>query len=183
MKELLIIQELKVKPTTVILETAVPDTAPYLVTGVGGFTWVPRRSKAGMVRSAFRKDGVSRSQLYQQMLGRIYTHSLEKQWGNIFKASQSAAAHKRFAEFDYAVEDLETISGEEWLPKGLTILIPKEREYLGWVCETEAGIVAISHNPSRAICFMVDNELARKLDQGSDAGRIIAGLPDDAGSE
>lgn len=166
------------RSTPLMMEFAInPATGPFLVTSSQALMWVsPRTSR---VRSAFRSVNVG--PFFQEIVDMVYQTGAEASWGNACPLTPAgivdAIAHVR----SYGLEDLEILAhvtcdfggvtvasrdveGEmvefvaglpiervDWLDPMTVVVLPQDREFVGFLMLAGSRGVAVIHNASRAM--------------------------------
>jgi len=154
-----------------------PETSPFLVTSSEALQWVMEAFPGGIVRAAVRQ-GTSKDVIFREALESIVTLGNEAQWGNTHPFTETGlqAAIEHVSGYDLGdlellvpkVRDTGHKLGEykrpawlesyslrtcptSWLPDDNAVVLPKDREYVGFIGLVGAGIVSVIHNASRAI--------------------------------
>jgi len=167
--------------------------APFLVSSSKSCLWL-NRSHNGIVRAATREID-ELEEYFLEVTKAVIQEGRKKEWGNVHsltvKGIQAAIDHVRY----YDLEDLEILAhpqmpwgriskkwkteGREiplallglpvqpapWLPKNTVIVVPRDREYVGFVLLFQERIASVVHNASRglgiATSWQGDAKLAR----------------------
>ena len=148
---------------------------PYLVTAAGKskFIWLPK-ARNGRVRAAFREEG--RASLFLDIVKEVAVCGRDNEWDNVFGYSpeglMKAVEHLRY----YGISEVEvlipakgfgfgfespgvTVSKTKWVPEGMAVAVPKDRNCLGFVADLPSGsFVSVVHNPSRGLAVAVRDE-------------------------
>lgn len=157
-----------------------PATGPFLVTSTRGVMWVsPREPK---VRAAFRD--IQQDTFFREVVQAVADTGVEASWGNVQPLTAAgllaAIAHVRsydlsalevlmhpktvindlpVRETTEAEEVVRTICGfpvefADWLDVGVVVVLPQDRDYVGFIVARGGRGVAVIHNASRgmAVC-------------------------------
>ncbi len=154
--------------TGLFLEIPVePDTGPYLVTGIKGPVWV-ETDKAGVLRSGV-VPGLPPTTLFNDLVSSIHLASQEREWGSSFPLTSVGLMDGEDYLFSYGFQEFDLLAPEgspsfrfpcsdvtrsvvaSWVPHGCALLIPTEREYLGFLGLLKDSYTAVVHNPSRGM--------------------------------
>lgn len=142
---------------------------PFLVTSTRDLLWVSK-VRDGRVKAAIRKD-LDTSTLYRDIVNAVLTQSRASSWGSVFPHSQDGLSRARIRMEEYGFGEYQILSGGSefssdplfspcaWLPDQVSIVIPKDREFLGTlgIFEDSAGsFCALVHNSSRGICILAE---------------------------
>jgi hypothetical protein len=153
-----------------------PRTAPYLVTSMDSVLWVPEALNGKIVRAAVRRQVRKPHGIYQELLQAIEDMGREAEWGNVHpktvKGLEEAIAHVEHYEIPGGLEivcpiDREkvkrtlrdkpefenlTIREAEWVPPGKIVVLPRDRNYVGFIMRLGSGnVLAVVHNGSRGV--------------------------------
>jgi hypothetical protein len=169
-----------VKKKPLIMEFAVPETDPFLVTSSRALMWIPKARNA-RVRAAVRPIE-STAHLFMDIV-RESTHQGRKaEWGNTHPLTadgiKAAIEHVKFydltdlcilanPDIDWAAINPEWVVQEEnvlsvlfqlpvesapWLDPRYVLVVPRDRGFIGFVIEIGDGYaVSVIHNASRGI--------------------------------
>ena len=132
----------------------------------------PERPGDGKVRAAFRKEG--RPSLFLDIVKEVILCGRSKKWGNVHEFSQTgvqeALAHLHYYDikeveilvppkglpFDVTSDPMPLITQAMWVPEGTAVIVPQNREFLGFVADIHNGsYISVVHNPSRGIAVAV----------------------------
>lgn len=153
--------------------------APFLVSSSKSCLWISR-SHNGLVRAATRAVSAI-EQYFLEVTKEIITEGRRREWGNVHPLTvsgiQAAIDHVRY----YDLEELEILAhpqmpwgriskkwkteGREiplallglpvqpapWLPKHTVLVVPRDREYVGFVLLFQERIASVVHNASRGV--------------------------------
>ena len=142
------------------------ETGPFLVTSTRAFLWVtPRQDQ---VRAATRV--LSIPSFYMEIVREICDTGMQAEWDNVHPLTRegilACIEHLRFygiTELDIlvpqgevytwvGVDDDVTFYTADWLEPGHVVVVPSDREYLGFVTVVPNGLgLAVVHNASRAM--------------------------------
>lgn len=152
-----------------------PEIGPSLVTSTRGILWVVPRSNK--VRSAARP--VSKEQLFAEIVLEVADMGAESEWGNVHPMDmgglQSALAHLTSydltdneilvsTEWDPSLMGLTGVDSVDmllgvpvttvaWLPPNLLVVVPKDRDFVGFVLLFKERALALVHNACRGIAI------------------------------
>ena len=152
-------------------------TGPFLVSSTRGVLWVsPREPK---VRAAFRPLNVE--VFFREVVSAVVEMGVVAEWGNIHPLTPAgliqAVGHLRSYDLSAlevllhpdtmgsvqvltreteAEEVVRTLVGfpvelAEWVPPGVVVIVPQDRDFVGFVVTRGAKGVAVVHNASRGI--------------------------------
>jgi len=167
--------------------------APFLVSSSKSCLWI-RRARNGIVRAATR-DVTSIENYFLDVTKSIIQEGRKREWGNVHSLTvsgiQAAIDHVKF----YDLEELEILAhpqmpwgriskkwqtGEKdiplallglpiqpapWLPKHTVLIIPRDRQYVGFVLLFQERIASVVHNASRGIGVATSWQGDASLDQ------------------
>lgn len=181
MSDLLQVRAIKLgsrKGQPLLMEFPVPaDSWPYLVTSSAAVAWVEQPFPGAVVRAAVRSPKPSQGALFLELANAVAERGHESQWGNVHDLSlaglNAAIAHLK----SYGMVQIEILAFPEWpgfpgmptvpvvfqtwLPVGLVLVVPIDKSYLGFVGLLDRdGLVAVVHNPSRAMGVLLAAKLA-----------------------
>jgi hypothetical protein len=150
------------------LEFSINDELkPFLVSSTRGFIWV-YRTKENRVRTALRKN-FDRSSIYNDIIIDIMKQGKECSWGNVFEGGLSALSQAKARMLEYGFTEVEILTGNPshkdnkdltfspCIPTNLLVVVPKDREYLGFLGtlqENPQNFCVLVHNASRGICII-----------------------------
>lgn len=175
--------------TPLLMEFPIPQDldGPFIVTSSRDFLLVDEKFPNGTVRAAVRKTSLS--DLFSSLVERACRASIEEGWGSCHPATREGLREAARYLLEYGLSDLDIlyspgfetttldldISAFEasWLPEGWAIVVPSERAYLG----TSFGFgdgnhAAVLHNASRAMGFLVPEEVLSAGVADSSAGEV-----------
>ena len=155
-----------------------PALAPFLVSSTKATLWVGARN--GYVRAAVRKVP-SLDSFFWEVIAAITQEGRSKQWGNVEPLTkvgiQTAIDHVRSYDLteleilaspqmqwgdvhpDWAVGDKDMplmllglpIQPAVWMPPSTIAVVPRDREFIGFVMLLQERVVAVVHNASRSV--------------------------------
>jgi len=143
-----------------------PELAPYLVSSLQSVTWVPRTSQTGFIRTAFRARGTLETELINAVLQR----SRQENWGSVHPLTPQGLKDAGDYLRSFGIEEIECLAHPltpvgspaqraDWAPRGVAVLVPKNRLFLGTMhVVTQEQVAAVLHNPSRGMAFCVAYE-------------------------
>lgn len=148
------------------------ELVPVLVTSSTGTIWMPKLTK-DIVRAAFREQRAE--DYFRSVIRETITRALKKQWDNLFPYSSSGLEKAIAYLADNGLDEIEIlipdgnregvdvngvdITEASWLPQGVAVVVPSDRQYLGWhSCVGEGGktLVSVVHNPLLGMAVLVD---------------------------
>lgn len=161
-----------IRPGALMMEFPVnPELAPILVSSTRSVLWIPHVLRKGSVRAAVRS--VPARTLFAEVLAAVEAKGLAEEWGNVVTGSAregilAAAAHLR----EYGIEDIEVVVNPDhdpdiedyldvpvreagWVHPERIVVVPADREYLGFVMDVGSGIVSVVHNAARGLGIVV----------------------------
>lgn len=176
--DLLRVDRARWEKSPIMMEFPVPETAPYLVTSTRSLFWI-QRSHGNKVRAATRVDFERRADLYMEIVQEVTTKGSQMEWGNV-QPMTSAGLDKGVEHLTfYGLEKLVILASTEmdwtrlgmktapeellghkvistaWLNPDYMVVVPEERDYLGFVMELEDGLIlSVVHNASRAMAVL-----------------------------
>lgn len=154
-----------------------PELAPYLVSSLNSVVWVPRVSKEGDIRTAFRphrqthqgmvmgEEGWVQQTLETELIRAVFERSRREGWGSVhpltpdgLKQAQEYLQSFGIEEVEYLKHPLTKLSvpamSVKWMPLRMVVLVPKNRVYLGTMhVVSKDQVAAVVHNPSRGMAF------------------------------
>jgi hypothetical protein len=153
--------------------------APFLVSSSKSCIWIAR-SLNGIIRAATRKVPNIES-YFLDVTKAIIKEGRQREWGNVHPLTvsgiQAAIDHVKF----YDLEELEILAHPQmpwgriskkwetgdkeiplallglpiqpapWLPKHTILIVPRDREYVGFVLLFQERIASVVHNASRGV--------------------------------
>ncbi|MCH8517848.1 MAG: hypothetical protein LAT68_16140 [Cyclobacteriaceae bacterium] len=148
------------------------ELTPVLVTSATGTLWMPKLTK-DVVRAAFREQGAG--DYFQSVVRETISRASKKQWSNLFPYSPSGLEEAIDYLSSNGLDEIEvlipegnhegvdvngaTITEVSWLPQGISLVVPSDRQYLGWYsCVGRDGkfLVSVVHNPLLGMAVLVD---------------------------
>lgn len=153
------------------------ETGPFLVSSTRGVLWVsPREPK---VRAAFRV--VKPEALFQDVIQAVLSAGVSSEWGNVHPLTTAGVIgaiayvrsyelptleilmHPDVAGLPVSVQEVDgevirTLCGlpvelADWLPMNTLVILPQDRDYVGFFLSYEGRGVAVVHNASRGIAI------------------------------
>jgi hypothetical protein len=168
----------KPKAVPLMMEFAVnPQTGPFLVSSTRGVMWIaPRTPK---IRAASRP--LKLGPFFMEVIHEVAVMGAESKWGNVHPFSPegllNAVAHLR----SYDLTDLEILKGPttdlsafpapvsgpeeqpflmglplvdaEWLEPGFLVVVPQDRDFVGFMLLFGERGLAVVHNASRGVAL------------------------------
>lgn len=145
-----------------------PELAPFLVTSTKAVTWIGR-AVGGRVRSAIRV--VNPNVHFAELVEAVAAKSIEEGWGSVLPLTVEGAKQGVVYLVDHGFTDLTLLTAEgapelnlpeqvgvvlaSWLPVGVAVLVPTDREYVGVTLDFGNGSVAtVLHNASRGVVIL-----------------------------
>jgi hypothetical protein len=169
------------KATPLMMEFRVnPETGPFLVSSARSVFWVTHHDSK--VRAAFRP--IHPPTFFAEVVEAVAQTGAEARWDNVhpltedglrqaiahvlsydlpspeilahpdapfeFRTTESAEGEKRETHLGCVVQRA------DWLPPGTVVVLPQDREFVGFVLMSEGTGLAVVHNASRgmAVCRM-----------------------------
>jgi hypothetical protein len=145
-----------------------PETAPFLVSSTRSFVWVtPRQDR---LRSAIRPiDGDGVEGVFRYIVTTIADTGAGGKWGNVHPYTPvglaSAKAHLSY--YDLAEVDIlahpdtdvtplgmDVCVRAKWVPEGWVVVLPTDREFVGFMVVSGDRYLVVSHNPARAVAVV-----------------------------
>lgn len=150
-----------------------PLSFPVLVSSSKSLVWIKPKKKREVVRAAIRSIE-SYGGFFREVLDVFWNESVQSRWGSALPLSESGidSAFLFLEEMGHTEcevlcsEDLvdviapwvpETffIEGVSWLDSTQVVVVPVNRDYLGWIYEFPTGqIVSVIHNAVRGMCVL-----------------------------
>lgn len=139
------------------------ELSPFLVTNSKSILWVdaPNNTVRAGVRINTRvKD------FFIEILEEISTVGKEADWGNIHDFSDEGIGKAISYLQDYDVGSVEIlihpnsssqiktpikVTNTHWLPENCAVVVPQDRDFLGFIGMVGKNFVGVIHNPSRGI--------------------------------
>ena len=152
------------KKTPLLFEFKVKgELSPFLVTNSKSILWVDAPNDT--VRAAVRINTKVKD-FFMEILEEIYTVGKEAEWGNVHDFSDEGLNHAISYLQDYDVGSVEVlmhpnsasilstrvkVTNTHWLPENCAVVVPKDRDFLGFIGMVGKNFVGVIHNPSRGI--------------------------------
>jgi hypothetical protein len=145
-----------------------PETAPFLVSSTRSFVWVtPRQDR---LRAAIRplEDGGIEG-VFRHLVMTIADTGADGKWGSIHPYTPaglaSARAHLSYYDLKetdvFAHPDTDVIPlgmdvcvRAKWVPEGWAVVLPTDREFVGFVVMSGDRYLVVVHNSSRAVAVV-----------------------------
>lgn len=141
------------------------ETGPFLVSSARHLLWV--RSHNKMVKAAFRP--MSLHAFFAEVVQEVFVQGFASEWGNVHSLTpegvQAAIAHLLY--YDLASPEIlahpncalhlpDTHLGckvhrADWLDTETIVVVPQDRDYLGFVATDDFRGISVVHNSSRAL--------------------------------
>lgn len=147
-----------------------PETAPFLVSSTRAFVWVT--PKADRVRAAIRTvDGDGIMGVFRSVLSAIADAGETGRWDNVhpYTPAGLAAAKAHLAYYDLtevevvAHPDTDTtpllvaeavVTRAPWVPVGWAVVLPTDREFVGFLVSSGDRYLVVAHNTSRSVAVV-----------------------------
>lgn len=147
-----------------------PETAPFLVSSTRSFVWVT--PKNDRVRAAIRPLGDGGIEgVLRDLVVAIADTGAAGRWDNVHPYSPTglAAARAHLAYYDLketgvvAHPDTDTtplrvaddaVARATWVPMGWAVVLPTDREFVGFLVTSENRYLVVAHNTSRAVAVV-----------------------------
>jgi len=147
-----------------------PETSPFLVSSTRSFVWVT--PKSDRVRAAIRMtDGDGIEGVFRDMVTTIADTGAAGRWDNVHPYSPTglAAARAHLAYYDLketevlAHPDTDTtplrvaddaVIRSTWVPAGWAVVLPTDREFVGFLVSSGDRYLVVAHNTSRAVAVV-----------------------------
>lgn len=145
-----------------------PETAPFLVSSSRSFTWVT--PKANRIRSAVRTlDSGGTEDVFRQLINIVADTGASGQWGNVHPYTpvgfDAARGHLSYYDLvdvevvahpdtDVAPLELDFALRAPWVPVGWAVVLPTDRDFVGFVVVSGDRYIVVAHNPSRAVAVV-----------------------------
>lgn len=145
-----------------------PETAPFLVSSTRSFVWVtPKQDK---LRTAIRSlDETGIEGVFQTLITNIAETGADGKWGNThpFTPAGLKAAHAHLSYYDLA--EVEVLAHPEtdveplgldvclratWVPVGWALVLPLDRDFVGFIVVSGDRYLVVVHNSSRAVAVV-----------------------------
>lgn len=159
------------KAVPLLMEFTVnPDTGPFLVSSTKSFVWV--NPKTDKVRAAIRAVGDSGLDgLFSAIVQEVASTGQDCNWGNVHplspKGLHDAVAHLS----EYGLDSVnliahtntdvvvlgsrsESVERADWVPDGWVVVVPSDRDFVGFVLVSNGKFLTIVHNSSRAVAVL-----------------------------
>jgi len=145
-----------------------PETAPFLVSSSQSFAWVT--PKGNRVRSAVRTLGQGGPEdVFRQLSHIVADTGSTGQWGNVhpYTPAGLAAAQGHLSYYDLV--DVEVVAHPDtdvtplglefalrapWVPAGWAVVLPSNRDFVGFMVVSGDRYLVVVHNPSRAVAVV-----------------------------
>lgn len=167
------------QPVAMIRECVVSQflEPPFLVSGMKS-RLIMVKKRGGIVRTAIREDYKLINTLMKEIVSKVEEMGSEFGWGNRFPYSKeglrgAAEYVLSFGNWDGGIEMINNsgevfeskipVVVEKWVPNNTTILVTKNRSYLGDLYRYGDDMYSILvHNPSRAMAILMKPKRAKK---------------------
>lgn len=152
------------KKTPLLFEFKVKgELSPFLVTNSKSILWVDAPNDT--VRAAVRINTRVKD-FFVEILDEISTVGNSASWGNVHDFSDEGVAKAITYLQDYDVGSLEIlihpnsaseintrvkVTNTHWLPENCAVVVPQDRDFLGFIGMVGTDFVGVIHNPSRGI--------------------------------
>lgn len=154
-----------------------PETAPFLVTSTEALLWTMEAFPGDIVRAAIRQKA-TKEDVFREAFESIAVMGKEAEWGNSHPFTEAGFTAALGHVLGYDLDDLEFLAPmvrekdhklgaykrpkwmsslslppkpTSWLPDDGAIIVPKNREFVGFIGLVGTGVVAVIHNASRGI--------------------------------
>jgi len=146
------------------------EAGPYLVTGTKDLIWIPE-AKDGVIRSGVR-PGSPDNDLFLSAVREIGRFGDTHDWGNHVLYSSVGLLDAEDYLFSYGILEFDLLCHDgdpilnfphseatrmipaPWVPQNCSVLVPRFREYLGFVGLLKNSHTAVFHNPSRGMVVL-----------------------------
>ena len=161
------------KATPLMMEFKVnPETSPFLISSAkAGLLWV--NSYDGKVRSAFRP--IDPQKFFVEVVEEVYTTGQKSEWGNVHPLTTAGltAAIAHILSYDLPSPEIlanpnsqfafakQTFLGchvqwVDWLDPKTVVVVPQDRDFVGFVLQNGDTGLSVVHNASRSIAVCRD---------------------------
>lgn len=139
------------------------ELAPFLVTNSKSILWVDAQNdvvRAGVRLNTHVKD------FFMEILDEVTTVGSEAGWGNVHEFSKEGVMSAISYVEGYDVGDLEIlvhpksadkldvklkVVNTHWLPENCAVVVPQNRDFIGFIGMIGKNFVGVIHNPSRGL--------------------------------
>lgn len=145
-----------------------PETSPFLVSSSRSFVWVTPR--ADRLRSAIRPlDGDGMDGVFQNLVTAIADAGFHGKWGNVhpYTPAGLTAAKSHLSDYDLGEVEvlahpdtdltalgLEFTTRARWVPTGWAVVLPTDRDFVGFTVVSGDRYLVVVHNSSRAVAVV-----------------------------
>lgn len=147
-----------------------PETAPFLVSSTRSFVWVTPRTDR--LRAAIRVvDGDGIGGVFRDIVTRVAEAGADGKWGNVhpFTPEGVSAARAHLTYYDmsdtgivaHPGTDVSTLGVDDdaverasWVPDGWAVVLPTDREFVGFLVVSDDRYLTVVHNSSRAVAVV-----------------------------
>lgn len=145
-----------------------PETAPFLVSSTRAFVWVTPRTDR--LRAAIRPVGDGGLvEVFRTLVSDIADAGADGKWGNVhpYTPGGLAAAKSHLSYYDLADVDvlahpdtdvaplgLDVCVRAGWVPAGWAVVLPTDREFVGFAVVSDDRYLVVVHNSSRAVAVV-----------------------------
>jgi len=167
MSELLKVIEIpNLNPNALMVEFPVdPRLSPALVSSTRDFLWVSNLKK-GSVKAALR-DYYSPEQVYQDIIHHVIRKGQQSQWENVHPLSEEGIQECISYLQEFGIDEVEILCSLEgipspfdisvvkcsWLMPSQVVVVPKDREFLGFISFLEEKCISVVHNAARGMAI------------------------------
>jgi hypothetical protein len=138
-----------------------PETGPFLVTSSRSFVWVS--PKAERLRTAVRScDPFTAGEVFGSILHQVADKGVG--WGSVHPMTMDGYHSAKAYLAEYELTDVELVAHpntelppeldghrETWVPEGWAVLLPTDREFVGFMVVSGVHFLVVVHNASRSI--------------------------------
>lgn len=156
-----------------------PALSPFLVSSTTATMWVGKH-RGGKIRAATR-EAPDLLAFFQEVIDAVIDQGREREWGNVRPLSKEGLEGAISHLASYGLEDVEILANPDtpwgdieeswaiedgsmamallgrpvqpapWLRPDTLVVVPKDREYVGFVLLFEKRIASVVHNAARGI--------------------------------
>ena len=147
-----------------------PDTAPFLVSSSRAFVWVT--PKGDRIRTAIRlADEGGLDGVFREIITTIADTGATGRWDNVHPYSPEGLTAARAHLAYYDLKDVDVVAHPDtdtgplrlaggavvrapWVPAGWVVVLPTDREFVGFVVSSGDRYLVLAHNTSRAVAVV-----------------------------
>lgn len=157
------------KATPLMMEFKVnPETSPFLISSARAIMWVNAHGQK--VRAAFRP--IDPAKFFAEVVDEVARMGAEASWGNVHPLTaagiQAAIAH--LLSYDLPAPEILAhpnatfeftsdlffgcrVHRTDWLDPGIVLVVPQDRDFVGFLLMSENTGLSVVHNASRSIAI------------------------------